>query len=863
MSTPRKHAPIIEQYLRIKAEHPQTLLFYRMGEFYELLFDDAKRAAALLDITLTARKHADGPPIPMAGVPAHAVEPYLARLVRCGESAAICEQVGDPGATRGPVERKVVRIVTPGTLTDEHLLEGLRENVLAATHRAKTRWGLAALELASGRFTCTEGEGEDALETALEQCAPAELLVCETDTAPGGLAKTCAVRRRAPWHFDPDSARRAVTAQLGTRDLAHLEVEGRPLALAAAGAVLGYAKETQGGTLAHVGALDVEHASDGLVLDAGTLKNLEVTQAFSGAHRATLAGVLDRCASAMGSRRLRRWLTRPLGTRPAIERRLDAVEALGKDARHERVYALAKEVGDVERIITRVALASARPRDLARLGRALAALPALGEALEGAPSAELETLASEAGTHPEHAALLARAIVETPPAHVREGGVLAEGYDAELDRLRALSSDADEYLAALEARERERTGAANLRVGYNRVHGYYIELTKAQSALAPEDYVRRQTLKGAERYVTEALKEFEARVLGAKERALERERALYEALLATLAADVEALQRTAGALASLDALATLAERAESLDYHRPRIVEAPALTIEHGRHPVVEQLRDEAFIANDVRLDTSRRMLIVTGPNMGGKSTLMRQSALIALLAHAGSFVPARSAEVGVLDRIFTRIGAGDDLARGRSTFMVEMSEMARILSHATERSLVLIDEVGRGTSTYDGLAIARACARALALGPRPLTLFATHYFELTALAREIEHIANVHLDAVEHGRDIVFMHAVKEGPADRSYGIAVAALAGLPGAVIAEARDTLAALEAHAGGRDGDGEDEGPGRATTGAQPCAGHDVLKALGSTDPDALSPREGLALVYTLKALAAQTDAGEHP
>ncbi len=858
-ATPR-NTPVIAQYLRIKSDHPDSLLFYRMGDFYELFFDDARRASKLLDIALTSRGRSDGVPIPMAGVPAHSVESYLAKLVRKGESAAICEQIGDPATSRGPVERRVTRILTPGTLTDEHLLEDRRDNLLAAACCAAGRWGVAGLELSSGRFTCTEIDDAEGARAEIERLGPAEILLCENAPTLAPLGEHPALRRFPPWHFEPESARQVLIEQLSTRDLSPFEIEDRPLATGAAGALIVYARETQCGALPHVTAVRFERHDDALVLDAVTRRNLEITQALSGDDSATLAAVMDHAATPMGSRLLRRWLTRPIRDRKALAKRLHAVGALIEDGIHERAHALLDDVGDLERILSRIGLATARPRDLAQLRTALHTVPRLREAITGADSPRIHELTCANREFPEMVTLLDRALVETPPVLIRDGGVLAAGYDAELDDLRRLSTDADAFLEALEARERERTGAANLRVGYNRVHGYYIELSKAQSERAPPDYIRRQTLKGAERYITPELKQFEDRVLGARERALAREKTLYDELVARLAADLAELQRCAQAIAELDVLCSFAERAESLDYRAPRLDEQPGIRIEGGRHPVVEHTSKQSFIPNDVALGESRRMLVVTGPNMGGKSTLMRQTALITVLAHAGSFVPATSARIGPIDRIFTRIGAGDDLAGGRSTFMVEMTEMARILNNATARSLVLVDEIGRGTSTYDGLALAWACARELAHRTRSFTLFATHYFELTELSRHADGVANIHLDAIEHGRRIVFMHRVKEGPADRSYGLAVAALAGIPSEVIARAREILDTLESNP--RASLTEPPSPqltlfGPAADAAPPPppapGGAKIIEALDAVDPDALSPREALDALYRLKSL----------
>ena len=852
-ATTSKSTPVIAQYLRIKADHPDTLLFYRMGDFYELFFDDARRASKLLDIALTSRGQSGGAPIPMAGVPAHSVESYLAKLVRKGESAAVCEQIGDPAASRGPVERQVTRIITPGTLTDEHLLEDRRDNLLVAVHCCAGCWGIAGLELSSGRFTCTEAGDAESAQAEIERLGPAEVLLCESAPELASVREHPALRRIPPWHFDPVSARRVLIEQLGTHDLSPFELEDRPLATGAAGALIVYARDTQCGLLPHVTTVRFERHGDALILDPTTRRNLEITHALSGDDSATLAAVMDRAATPMGSRLLRRWLTRPIRDHEALAKRLHAIGTLIEHRTHEPIRGLLTDVGDLERILSRIGLATARPRDLAQLRSALHAVPRLREAVAGADSPRIQELTSASREFPEIAALLDRAVVETPPVLIRDGGVLAGGYDPELDELRRLSTDADAFLEALEARERERTGVTNLRVGYNRVHGYYIELSKAHSERAPPDYIRRQTLKGAERYITPELKQFEDRVLTARERALGREKALYDVLVARLAGDLADLQLCAQAIAELDVLCNFAERAESLDYRAPRLDERPGIRIEGGRHPVVEHTSEQPFIPNDIDLDDSRRMLVVTGPNMGGKSTLMRQTALIALLAYAGSFVPATSARIGPIDRIFTRIGAGDDLAGGRSTFMVEMTEMARILNSATPRSLVLVDEIGRGTSTYDGLALAWACARELAHRTRSFTLFATHYFELTELSRHASGVANVHLDAIEHGQKIIFMHQVKEGPADRSYGIAVAALAGIPNEVITRAREILDTLENSPRASLTESPSAQLGLFDP-APPAPGDaKALETLEAIDPDALSPREALDALYRLKSL----------
>ena len=839
---------MMQQYLRTRAEHPGVLLFYRMGDFYELFYDDARKAARLLDITLTARGASAGEPIPMAGVPYHALEGYLAKLVRLGESVAICEQIGDPATSKGPVERKVVRVVTPGTLTDEALLEERRECLLLALHAVKQSWGIATLDLAGGRFVLMQVDGAEALLAELERLQPAELLAAEDEPLPAAVTARAGLRRLPVWHFDGETALRTLSAQFGTQDLAGFGADELPVAVAAAGALLAYVHDTQKSALPHLQALAVERREDALILDAASRRNLELERSLSGRHEHTLAGVLDVTVTPMGSRLLRRWLARPLRARQPLRLRQHAIgELLGARA-HEPLRELLRGVPDVERILARVALKSARPRDLGGLRAALTRLPALRAGADGIDSPRLGELAADFGEHPDTLALLERALVEQPPLLTRDGGMIAAGFDAELDELRALSENADQFLVDLEAKERERTGL-NLKLGYNRVTGYYIELTRAAAGTVPVHWHRRQTLKGVERYITPELKAFEDKVLSARERALAREKALYEGLLDALIAGLGPLQRLAAALAELDALTTLAERAGALDLACPELTDEPGIDIVAGRHPVVEQVSDAPFVPNDLRFDDSRRLLVITGPNMGGKSTYMRQTALIVLLAHIGSYVPAKSARIGPVDRIFTRIGAADDLASGRSTFMVEMTETANILHNATAGSLVLMDEIGRGTSTFDGLSLAWACAHRLAqIGA--CTLFATHYFELTRLPDEHAGIANVHLDAVEHGEGIVFLHALQDGPASRSYGLAVAALAGMPKPVVTAARRKLKELERVPARRAQLPAEPDPQLPLFAPEPNA---VVEALSGIDPDSLSPREALAALYHLKSL----------
>ena len=842
------HTPMMQQYLRLKAQHPDVLLFYRMGDFYELFFDDARRAASLLDITLTTRGKSAGEPIPMAGVPVQTLDTYLARAVSKGESVAICEQIGDPSKAKGPVERKVVRVVTPGTVTDDALLEERRDTLLAAVCTSNARFGLAWLELSSGRFHALESDGLDALAAELQRLRPAELLVPEDSGITPGQAEGTAVRQRPPWHYDFDSAHRQLCEQFGTHDLAGFGLQDKRLATGAAGCLLNYLGETQKAALPHLRGIRCEQREDALLLDAATRRNLELDRSLSGGTRGTLIDVLDRTATAMGGRELRRWLQRPLRNVHARELRLQAIESLQDAAVYAALQDILRGVGDIERVLARIALRSARPRDLAQLRSALTLLPELQVPLQPLDSPLIAELAKSAGTHPEVQALLERALVAEPPAVLRDGGVIADGFDAELDELRHISEHSNQALLDLEERERARTGFANLRFGYNRVHGYYIEVARNLADQVPAEWVRRQTVKNAERYITEELKAFEDRVLGARDKALARERQLYDELLDRLTDCLASLQESASAVAALDVLANLAERAVALRLSRPRLCEESRIEICGGRHLVVEELSEAPFVPNDLRLDDERRMLIVTGPNMGGKSTYMRQSALIVILAGMGSFVPADSAVLGPVDRIFTRIGAADDLAGGRSTFMVEMTEAANILNNATRDSLVLMDEIGRGTSTYDGLSLARACADQIGREIGAFTLFATHYFELTSLADDLPACANVHLDASEYGEQLVFLHAVREGPANQSFGLQVARLAGVPQAVVDQARRYLVGLEDKAVTDSGGAQQSLP--LVPRAEPQE-HPVISELRALDPDSLSPREALELLYRLQ------------
>ena len=859
-----QHTPMMQQFLSIKSEHPDQLLFYRMGDFYELFFDDAKKAAELLDITLTARGHSAGKPIPMAGIPYHSAEGYLARLIRSGESVAICEQVGDPAASKGPVERRVVRIITPGTISDEALLEERADNWLAALDRKDECFGLALLDITSGRFHVTETKSSEALLGELQRLNPAEILLNEDREYPESIMQRKGVHRRSSWQFEYDNAYEMLLKQFHAQSLDGYGCEDLTAAIGSAGCILQYAREMQRGPLPHVSTLTVVRQSDFVILDAATHKNLELTVNLQGGKDNTLLSVMDACSTAMGSRLMSRWIGQPIRNPELLRHRQRSIAYLLEDYRFETIQEVLRGIGDMERILSRIALRSARPRDLVRLSQALVQFPLLGEHLSSCDESHLKQLVEVISEFPGLVSLLQTAICENPPMMIRDGGVIAGGYDQELDELLSISKNAGDYLITMEQKERERTKLSTLKIGYNRVHGYYIEVSRREAEEAPVDYVRRQTLKNAERFITPELKAFEDKALSAKSRALAREKILYEALLEQLAAEVNQLQQSAASLSQLDVLASLADRADKLNFVCPALEEGRGVRISAGRHPVVEQVLKEPFVANDLLLDQDRQMLIITGPNMGGKSTYMRQNALIVLLAHIGSYVPASQVETGIVDRIFTRIGSSDDLAGGRSTFMVEMTETANILNNATADSLVLMDEIGRGTSTFDGLSLAWASAHHLAEKTGALTLFATHYFELTQLPEVIGTIANVHLSATEYKEGIVFLHAVQEGPASQSYGLQVAQLAGVPRAVIHQAKEKLRALEK---GQYSQSErkdvDASVVESVAGQQRHIGilqqdlfpaqHPVLDHLGGVSPDNLSPREAHSLLYSLKEM----------
>jgi len=841
------HTPMMQQYLRLKAENPEVLLFYRMGDFYELFYDDAKRASQLMDISLTKRGSSAGEPIPMAGVPYHAVEGYLAKLVQLGESVAIAEQIGDPALSKGPVDRKVVRIVTPGTVSDEALLSERQDNLLAAIWQDGRGFGYATLDISSGRFRVAEPDDLETMAAELQRTNPAELLYPESFEAMPLIASRRGLRRRPMWEFELETAKQQLNLQFGTRDLSGFGVEQAAQALRAAGCLLQYVKDTQRTALPHIRGVTMERQQDGIIMDAATRRNLELTQNLAGGVENTLASVLDQAVTPMGSRMLKRWIHMPSRDIKMLANRQHTIGAL-QDITAD-LQPVLRQVGDLERILARLALRSARPRDLARMRHALQQLPEIREILNDTGAEYVQTLVEQTGDFTDLVELLERAVIESPPVLVRDGGVIAPGYNAELDEWRALADGATDYLDRLEIREREKLGLDTLKVGFNGVHGYYIQVSRGQSHLVPIHYVRRQTLKNAERYIIPELKEYEDKVLTSKGKALSLEKALYEELFDLLMPHLSALQLSASALAELDVLSNLAERAYTLNYACPTMSEKPGIHITGGRHPVVEQVLSEPFISNPLNMSPARRMLIITGPNMGGKSTYMRQAALIVLMAHIGSYVPADAATIGPVDRIFTRVGAADDLASGRSTFMVEMTETANILHNATENSLVLMDEIGRGTSTYDGLSLAWACAENLASRIKAMTLFATHYFELTTLPEKMEGTVNVHLDAIEHGDTIAFMHSVQDGAASKSYGLAVAALAGVPRDVIKRARQKLKELETLSNNAAASKVD-GPQLAllTEDVSPA-----VEALEALDVDSLSPRQALEWIYRLKEL----------
>ncbi|PCI57957.1 MAG: DNA mismatch repair protein MutS [Gammaproteobacteria bacterium] len=850
------HTPMMRQYLTIKSEFPDLLVFYRMGDFYELFFDDARKASELLDISLTARGKTGGNAIPMAGVPYHAVDNYLAKLVKLGESVAICEQIGDPATSKGPVERKVVRIVTPGTISEEALLVDKQDNLIVAISHHNNEFGLAYLDISSGRFVLSQCKTLEQLQAEIERLSPAELLYAESFDHSHLFSKRQGVRRRPDWDFDLATANTLLNQQFGTKELLGFGVNEYPLGLMAAGCLMQYVNNTQRMALPHIRAIVCESNNNAVVLDAATRRNLELTQNLQGSTTNTLASVLDTTATPMGSRLLKRWLHYPLRDIKTLNQRLNTVSEIIANDLCDEIKPLLKPIGDIERIVARIALRSARPRDFARLRSGLQQLPDIQNLIANIEDninfTHLPAMLLNCQPMPDIEALLSQAIIDNPPVLIRDGGVIAQGYNEELDILRDLSQGATDFLAQLEQREKENTGISSLKVGYNRVHGFFIEISKASVAQVPDHYIRRQTLKNNERYITDELKQHEEKVLSAQSKFLALEKRLYEQLFDKILPELANLQSLSETLAEFDVLNTFAERAICLNYAKPKLTESTGIDIQAGRHPVVEQMDNNSFIANPVVLSNSRKMLIITGPNMGGKSTYMRQTALIVLLAHIGCYVPASDATIGLVDRIFTRIGASDDLASGRSTFMVEMTETANILHNATDKSLVLLDEIGRGTSTYDGLSLAWACAEMLASKIKAFTLFASHYFELTLLAEQIDTLANVHLDAVEHDDKIIFMHTVQEGAASKSFGLQVALLAGVPKAVVSRAKQRLAELE----------QQQSPSVVTPKSVQTTDefqqlsfdsseHPIIEKIKAVDLNELSPRQALDLLFKLK------------
>lgn len=853
-----QHTPMMAQYLRIKAEYPETLVFYRMGDFYEVFFDDARKANQLLDVTLTTRGQSAGAPVVMAGVPVHALEAYLAKLIKLGEAVAIAEQVGEVGASKGPVERKVVRVVTPGTVTDTELLADKQDSILLSVTAQGKTFGLAWLSLTQGQLglgQCDERE----LGSWLARLSPAEVLVDRDKHPAAVLAARLPITNRPSWQFDAQLGLRKLCQQLSVASLQGFNAQELTAAHAAAAALLSYAEHTQGRALSHVKSLQVQRATDLLDLPPASQRNLELTQTLRGETSPTLLSLLDTCRTGMGSRALRHWLLHPPRDRAPAKARQEAIAELLTTG-FEPLREALRQVSDVERIAARIALRQVRPRELAGLRATLQILPELAQTVPmGAPL--LDELSQGLGASPHLAELLIRAIAEEPAVLLRDGGVIATGFDEQLDELRAIQNNCDAFLLDLETRERARTGISNLRVQFNKVHGFYIEVTTSGLDKVPLDYQRRQTLKNAERFITPELKTFEDKALSAQERALAREKLLFEAVIDQLTEELPTLARLARSLAALDVLAALAERAATLNWCRPDFVSHPCIDIQGGRHPVVEaRLRETGageFMANDCRLDARTKLMVITGPNMGGKSTFMRQVALIALLSAMGSYVPATSCRLGPIDAIHTRIGAADDLANAQSTFMLEMTEAAAILHSASEQSLVLMDEIGRGTSTFDGLALAGAIATHLHDKCRAFTLFATHYFELTEFPAKHPQAVNMHVSAVESGDDIVFLHEIQPGPASRSYGVQVARLAGMPSPVVRQARAALEALEARAS----EGETQidlfaPPPEPAPSAVAEVEAPLLDALRDVDPDALSPREAHAMLYQLKSMASQ-------
>ena len=842
-----QHTPMMQQYLKIKADFVNMLLFYRMGDFYELFMDDAIEASKLLDITLTYRGKSNDKPIPMCGVPYHSVEPYLAKLVKKGQSIAICEQIGDPKTSKGPVERKVVRIITPGTVTEEALMDARNESLLIAIFSHKNGYGLATCEFSSGRVNVLEVANKETLLAQVERLAPSEILLEEDCSLINELSQF-PLSQRPSWDFDKDTAMLVVCKHYHTQDLKGFGLEESSPTVNALGCLFNYIEHTQKSVMKHIQPIQTELLDEFLHLDAGTRRNLEIEINNHGETKHTLCELLDCTTTAMGSRKLRRWIKQPLQNRERLNQRLNLITVIMQNHLTIEIQDILKGIGDIERISTRISMLTARPRDLITLSQSLKQIDPIKQLLNQINDDEINNLNNNLQTHSHIIELIDKAITENPPMVIRDGGVIANGYHSDLDELRRISTDASQYMLDFEQGEKDSSGISALKVGYNRVHGYYIEISKLHSDKAPEHYIRRQTLKAVERYTTPELKKFEDKVLSSKEKSLAFEKELYQELLESFADDIADLQKTAQNIAKLDVITNLAERASTLDFCRPQLTDDNCIEIHKGRHPVVEQIQNTPFEPNDLKLDKDTQMLIITGPNMGGKSTYMRQNALIVLMAGIGCYVPAKSAKIGKIDRIFTRIGAGDDLTKGRSTFMVEMTETANILHNATENSLVLMDEIGRGTSTYDGLALAQACALHLAQINQSFTLFATHYFELTKLDEQINNIANVHLDAIEHKDTIVFLHSVKNGAASRSYGLQVAALAGIPSKVLQNAKFTLKQLE-----KNNHSNEPVPVQTSFFDAIPEESAVEKELKQINPDDLTPRQALDLLYKLKKL----------
>jgi DNA mismatch repair protein MutS len=885
MSSSATVTPAMRQYLDAKRQYRDAIVFFRMGDFYEMFYEDALVAARALELTLTSRsKDAGGNGIPMCGVPFHAGDGYIARLVKKGFRVAICEQVEDPKKAKGLVRREVVRVVSPGTLTDSSYLEAREPAFLMAiaTSGAKDEvFGAALIDLSTGEFSAAEYQGAAGLEALADEVAvlrPREIVVSNDQQKPTIVERIAALTRVEPavtstegWSFEPEAARRALLDQLKTHGLEGFGLEGRQIAIQAAGALVSYLRDTQKADLAHVRAISYRSTSDTLTIDPITLKHLEVVAGSEGGRQGSLLHEIDRTITSMGGRLLRAWLLRPLCALERIRDRLDAVEELAfRSTERGKFRETLKSVHDLERLIGRIALGTTGPRELVSLRQSLDAVPRVKLLLDQCQAPLIQSLLAELDDLADVRALIERTLIDEPAAIVREGGFTRDGVDPALDELKSISRSGRQVIAEMEEQERARTGISSLKVRFNRVFGYYIEISKSNLHLAPSDYLRKQTIAGGERFTTPALKEYEEKVLGADERILTREIEIFEALRCNVAAEAARIQDTARALATLDVLAGLAETAAIGNYTKPHLHEGDEFVVADGRHPVVERFADQ-FVPNDIDLNgTTRQLVVLTGPNMGGKSTYLRQTALIPLMAQIGSFVPARQAKLPIVDRIFARVGASDNIARGHSTFMVEMQETANILHTATSRSLVVLDEIGRGTSTFDGLSIAWAVAEHLATNSRarPKTLFATHYHELTDLADALPGVVNAHVSAREWKDQIIFLRKIVSGRSDRSYGIQVARLAGLPGSVVTRAQEILAGLErdeASRGGRPTLSSAAGePSTAQLGlfAAPLdtgsqRGDEVLTRLEAIDVDNTTPRQALELLAELKKLSQDT------